>query len=173
MASDRIKIKKEDIDVLDSMLNKIINQGRVEYTYLIDIGLAKNNDDLIEIKRRYLYYAPILLEYCGETHGYMNDYTVDLDARSLNFYRNGGFKGAYKRQIREKTSSIIVTFVPIIISIVAISIAMYQCNDSSNNQLEIYKTNNRLDSVNVNVKGLEYIIRPSLDSIQSTKYQGR
>ncbi|WP_296947403.1 hypothetical protein [uncultured Dysgonomonas sp.] len=149
------------------MLNKIIDKGRVEYTYLIDIGVANNNEELLEIKRKYLYYTPLLLEYCGETHGHMNDYTVDLDARSLNFYRNGGFKEAYKRQNKKQIFSFIIAYVPIIISIIALSVSLYQCGDSNNNELEIYKANNRIDSVNVKVKGLEYIIRPSLDSMQN------
>lgn len=164
---ERIRIKKADIDVLDFMLSKIVNNGRMEYTYLAEIGIIKKDENKIEAKSKYLYYAPILLEYCGETHGWQNDYTVDIDVRSLNFYKNGGFKGAYKRQTEESIRSIITTFVPIIISIIALSATLYQCGDSRNNELEIYKTNNRLDSINVKIKGLEYVVSPSLDSMQN------
>lgn len=167
MEIERIRIKKSDIEVLDFILDKMVSNGRIDEVDLVDNGCIEKDIPQLERRRRYLYYVPILNEYCGVSHGIENGYTVDLDTRTINFYRNGGFEGAYKRQIKKSIRSIITTFVPIIISIIALSATLYQCGYSRNNELEIYKTNNRLDSINVKIKGLEYVVSPSLDSMQN------
>lgn len=167
MENDRIRIKKSDIKVLDFILDKMVSNGRIDEVDLVENGYIEKDIPQLEKRRRYLYYVPILNEYCGVSHGVENGYTVDLDTRTINFYRNGGFEGAYKRQIKKSICSITTTFVPIIISIIAISISMYQCNYSNNNELEIYKTNNKIDSVSTKVKGIEYFIDAGRDSMQS------
>lgn len=162
-----IGIKYIDIKTLDFMLNRLVSVGRIGEHDLVNDGYIEKRIHKNEIRRQYLYYVPIFEAYCGSSHGVDNDYIIDLDTRTLNFYRNGGFKGAYKRQTKSRIFSFINAYVPIIISIIAIIISINQCRSLRNQELDIYKTNIRIDSVNVNVKGLEYVIRPSLDSMQN------
>lgn len=96
-----MNLHKEDIEILDSILDEIINEDYTDPNFLVKKNIIKKEN----AEKEFLRLLSIMDYFnCAECTETIDSSFIRVNKNSYQFHKNGGFKKLYEDQQTEKNN---------------------------------------------------------------------